>query len=211
MSRRAASPSPQKRIWRSRLTGQTSCRFSSSGRRLQQIPFSAPGIDKDRYQPIGLATRLFQEIDPAPEQILVIPPEIVGVEKKSDPSADLIADTGPLTLVARNREHQRRASALRRGDDNPALGRRKGGVFENRETKDAAEKGKPIVTVRHKNRDSGETPEHGALIGSYGPATGRYRSRPRPGSSRRPPIEGRSVEAAPRGRRRGPRARSPQA
>src|SRR5579872_1501976 len=167
MSRRAASPSPQKRTWRSRLTGHTSWRFSSSVHRLQQIPLSAPGIDKDRYQPIGLATRLFQEIDPAPEQILVIPPEIVGVKKKADPSPGLVANTGPLTPVARNREHERCAWARRRCDNNPAPGRREGGVFDNRKAEDIAEKGEPVVISRHKNRDHRETSEHGCALSAH--------------------------------------------
>src|SRR6478609_886843 len=111
MSRRAANPSPQKRTWRSRLTGRTSWRPGSFTGWLQQVPFSAPRVGKDHDESIGLAARRFQEIDAAPKQSLIVGPEVPRVKEKADPSSRLVADTGALTVVARNGEHQRGACA----------------------------------------------------------------------------------------------------
>src|SRR5262249_55032015 len=147
--------------WRSRLTARTSWRVKSSASRLQQIPFSAPGIGKDRNKPIGLAARRFQEGDAALTQLLVIRPEVPGVKEEADPSSRLIADAAPLTLVARNSEHQRGASARRRSDHHPSLDGREGGVFKNLEAEGVAEKGEPILIAGHKDRYGREALEHG--------------------------------------------------
>src|SRR6476659_2076799 len=118
MSRRATNPSPQKRTWRSRLTGRTSWRLRSFADCLQQVPFSTPRVGKDHNEPIGLAARSFQEIDAAIQQILIVRPEVPRVKEKADPSSRLVADTVPLSGVARNGEHQCCACATRRSDNN---------------------------------------------------------------------------------------------
>jgi hypothetical protein len=103
----------------------------------------------------------------APKQLLVVHPEVPGVKKKGDPSSRLVADTGLLTLVARNSEHQRRACTPRRGDDNPPLVGRERSVFKNFEAENVAEKGEPIVIAGNKNRYGSETLNHGWTLPAH--------------------------------------------
>src|ERR1700722_6221208 len=89
------------------------------------------------------------------------------MEEKADPSSRLVANTVPLTLVARDSEHQRRACAWRWGDDNPALAGREAGVFKNREAEDIAEKDEPVVVARNQDRDVRETLQHGRALSAH--------------------------------------------
>src|ERR1700691_993527 len=205
----AATATAQNRIWRSRLTGLASWDFTGSISWLQQIPFAAPGIEEHCDQPIWLAARRFKESDAARAHRFVIAPEVRGVKEKADPSPGLVAKASPLALIARNCKHERRSCALRCGDHDPALVGAEWCVFKNCEAEDVAEEGEALVIAGNKNGDGGEALEHELRPnGSYGSAIGRYRRRPRPRLSRRPPIQARSARAEGRGRRRQPRARS---
>jgi hypothetical protein len=73
------------------------------------------------------------------------------VKKKADPSSRLVADPGPLRLVAWNGEHKGRAFARHY----PALVWRERGVLQSGEAKDIAEEGEPVVIAGNKNRDGG--------------------------------------------------------
>ena len=81
------------------------------------------------------------------------------MKKKANPPPRLVADTGRLTFVARNCEHQRGACAARRGDNNPTLRGGELGVFKNREAEDVAEEREPIIITGDENRYGRETSE----------------------------------------------------
>ena len=83
------------------------------------------------------------------------------MKEKADPSAGLVANARPLPLIARSREHQHGASARRRGDNHPALREREGGVFNNHEAEDIAEKGEPVIISGDENRYGRGTLQHG--------------------------------------------------
>jgi hypothetical protein len=89
------------------------------------------------------------------------------VKKKANPPPRLVADTGPLTFVARNREHQLGACAARRGDNNPALRGGELGVFKNREAEDIAEKREPIIVARNKHCYRRKASEHGCALPAH--------------------------------------------
>src|SRR5271165_2717879 len=210
--RTAATAAAQNRTWRSRLTGPASWDFTGCVSWLQQIPFTAPGIEEHCDQPIRLAARRFKESDAARAHRCVIAPEVRGVKEKADPSPGLIAEASPLALIARNRKHDRRPCALRSGDHDPTFVGAERRVFKNREAEGVAEEGEALVIARDEKGDSGEALEHQLRPnGSYGSATGRYRRHPRPRLSRRPPIQGWSARAEDRDRRRELQARSPPA
>ena len=108
---------------------------------------------RDRQRPQqshSFAARRFQEFEAALTQPLVIRPEVPGVKKKANPPSGLVANTGLLTFVARNREHQRRACARDGATTTQRFVGRELGVFKNHEAKDVAEKREPIVVARNK-------------------------------------------------------------
>ena len=93
MSKRPADPSPQNRIWRSKVTRAKLIAFQKLRWPAAANPIAAPGIEEDRYKPITFAARRFQEFDAALAQPLIIGPEVSRVKKKADPTPRLVADT----------------------------------------------------------------------------------------------------------------------
>jgi len=67
-------------------------RFRSSAGRLQQIPFAAPRIGKDRDDAVRLASRFFEKAHATRAHGRVIAREIVGFEKVADAATGGRAD-----------------------------------------------------------------------------------------------------------------------
>src|SRR5271154_5211916 len=206
----AATAIAQNRIWRSRLTRPASWDSAGPVSRLQQVPFTTPRVQEHRDQTVRLASRRFKEPYAARAHRLVVAPEVVGVNEKADPSPGLIAKTDALSVIARNRKHQRRTRAPRGCDHDPAFLGPEGRVFKNHEAEDVAKEAEAVVIVGDKNGHRGDRLDHGgALTGSYGRATGRCRRRRRQAWSQRLPTQGSSGGVEDRGRRREPPAQSP--
>ncbi len=134
-------------------TRKHSCGFSGLHLRspgvtwLEKVPFVAVEVFEDRDRDVGFLAGRLEEFDVRGLHEAIVVPEIVGVKKKEDATASLIANLLELFRCGRLGQEQAGAARTGRRDHHPALVCGKGRVFDDAETKGFGEEGKSFVIV----------------------------------------------------------------
>lgn len=120
------------------------------GIKLQQIPQVAVEVFKNGHHAVILLFGRTDELNSFFNHLVVVAPEVVGVEKEEDPTASLVADEGFLLMLGGARQQQRGARGIRRRDNHPAfILLRLVGVFNQREMQLLRVKGNGFVVITH--------------------------------------------------------------
>ena len=131
--------------WRSTLMASGSRLRGAGAVWLDEVPLGPPRVGKDGDGSVRLAARRFKKPHAARRQRVIVPVEVVRLKKIPDPAAGLIADPRPLPVVARDGEHDARARAPRRRDDDPPFAVGKGRVLDDREAERVAKERETLV------------------------------------------------------------------
>src|SRR5258708_25123532 len=120
---------------------------------LQEVPLIAVQVFEDSDCAVGLFARRPYELYFARGHFAVVAPKIVGVQKKKDSPAGLVAN--PTHLLGRCRPGQKQASALRarRSDQYPSPLFAQTSIFDHSEVERASEECERFIVVADDQRD----------------------------------------------------------
>ena len=127
-----------------------------------QVPAVAVQVEENGDGPVLLDPRLLGEPDAPASHLVVVPPEIVGLEEQEHPPACLVAHPCRLFRVRRFRQQQSRA-ATARAHQHPAFAARKWGVLD-REPQGLGEEVDRLVVVTDDQGDGGNQVRHGSIL-----------------------------------------------
>src|SRR5260370_1443829 len=114
---------------------------------LQEVPLIAVQVFEDCDCAVGLFAGGPCELYFARRHFIVVTPEIVGVQKKEDSPAGLVADTTRLLGRCCPGQKQARALGARRSDQDPALFVAQTSIFNHSEVERASKEGEGFIVV----------------------------------------------------------------
>src|SRR5260370_34543057 len=122
---------------------------------LQQVPKVSVKICKYRHSSVGLLFRRPGKLHSASTVLVVIPPEIVGLQKEKDPATGLVANPAALLRPDRPRQQKPRPRRTRRRHQHPPLAVPKVRILhQNKTERLSIERDRLLVVTNHEGNVS---------------------------------------------------------
>jgi len=121
---------------------------------LEQIPFVAIEITKNRHRSVVFVAGFLEKLDSSPKKRGVIPGKIIGVQKQKNPATGLVADCGEFGVVLRPGQHEAAATRCgaraRRRHEDPTLARGERSILNQAKAQHAYVVSNRLVVVADK-------------------------------------------------------------